>query len=169
LTLGKKLIRFRNLHVSVIEGGIMNPILWPNCECSPEFVRRIPEVLEREGYSVRRREVRTNPKGITPTFHYDVSDGLRRLAAIGVNHHTQPKVIVLFRPLRSGWRLHALFGREKFAMAVIESLVRHGAIKSPLPDEAQFRFLAESDDPVRARHAQMVLAALLREKKKKKA
>jgi hypothetical protein len=112
--------------------------------------------------------MRPNPKGI-PTFHFDVSDGLRRLALIGANHHTQPKVIVLFRPLRPGWRLHALFGREKFAMAVIESLVRHGAIRSPLPDEAKLRFLAKSDDPMKARHAQMVLAALRRQKKKQTA
>jgi hypothetical protein len=62
-----------------------------------------------------------------------------------------------------------LLGREKFAMAVIEILVRHGAIKSPVPDEAKLCFLAESDDPMRARHAQMMLAALLREKKKKMA
>jgi hypothetical protein len=146
----------------------MNPILWPSCECSPELARRIPEVLQREGYSVREREIQPNPKGI-PIFHYVVSDGLRRLVVIGANHHTQPKVIVLFRPLRPGWRLHAFFGREKFAMAVIESLVRHGAIRSPLPDEAKLRFLAKSDDPMKARHAQMVLAALRRQKKKQTA
>ena len=146
----------------------MNPILWPSCECSPELARSIPEVLQREGYLVRKREMRPNLKGI-PTFHYDVSDGLRRLAVIGANHRMQPKVIVLFRPLRPGWRLHALFEREKFAMAVIESLVRLGATKSPLPDEAKFRFLAASDDPMRARHAQMVLAALRRQKKRKTA
>jgi hypothetical protein len=109
-----------------------------------------------------------NPKGI-PTFQYEVSDGLRRLAVIGATHHTDPKVIVLFHPRRPGWRLHAQLGREKFAMAVIESLVRHGAIKSPFPDEAKLRFLAESDDPMRARHAQMMLAALRREKGKKMA
>jgi hypothetical protein len=146
----------------------MNPILWPSCECSPELAQRIPEVLKRERFAVRERDVRTNPKGATPTFHYDVTDGVRRLAAIVVHHHKEPKVVVLFRPLRSGWRLHALFGRERFAMSVIESLVRHGAIKSPLPDEAKLRFLAKSDDPMRAGHAQMVLKALLREKTKKK-
>ena len=146
----------------------MNPILWPSCECSPGLARSIPEVLQREGYSVREREMPPNPKGI-PTFHYEVSDGLRRLAVICANHRTQPKVIVLFRPLRSGWRLHALFGREKFAMAVIESLVRHGASRSPLPDEAKLRFLAKSDDPMKARHAQMVLAALRRQKRKQSA
>ena len=37
-----------------------------------------------------------------------------------------------------------------------------------MPDEAKLRFLAKSDDPLRARHAQMVLAALLQEKKKKR-
>jgi hypothetical protein len=146
----------------------MNPILWPSCECSPDLARRIPAVLQHEGYRVREQEMRPDPKGL-PTFHYQVSDGLRRLAVIGATHHTQQKVIVLFHPLRSGWRLHALFGREKFAMAVIESLVRLGATKSPLPDETKLRFLAASDDPMRVRHAQMVLAALLREKKKKTA
>ena len=145
----------------------MNPILWPTCDCSPELARRIPEVLGREGYSVKQRQVRTSPGGVTPTFHYDVSDGLRRLAVIGVNHRTKEEIVVLFHPRRPGWRLYALFGRERFAMTVIECLVQHGARKSALPDEAKFRFLAESADPMRARHAKMVLAALLREKKKK--
>jgi hypothetical protein len=146
----------------------MNPILWPSCKCSPDLARRIPEILRHEGYSVREREMPANPKGI-PTFHYEVSDGLRRLTVIGATHHADPKVIVLFRPKRRlGWRLHALFGREKFAMAVIESLVRHGAIKSPLPDEAKLRFLAKSEDTMRARHAQMMLAAVLRERNRTK-
>src|SRR5687768_4984494 len=143
----------------------MNPILWPSCECSPELAQRIPDILGRDGYSVRQRDVPTNPKGITLAFHYDVSDGLRRVAVIGMNHRTQPKVVVLFRPKRPGWRLHALLGREKFAMSVIASLVRQGAIKSPLPDEAQLRLLAQSDDRMRARHAQRMLSALLREKR----
>jgi hypothetical protein len=144
---------------------MMDPILWPSCECSPELAQRIPDILARDGYSVRKRDTRTNANGVTLVFHYDVSDGLRRLAAIGVDHRTEPKVIVLFRPKRSGWRLHALIGREKFAMGVLASLVRNGAIKSPLPDEAQLRFLAQSEDRMRARHAQRMLSALLREKR----
>jgi hypothetical protein len=132
-----------------------------------ELSPRIAEILERAGFDVRAREIRALPIGIAPSFQYAVSDGLRRLALIGVKH--RDKMVLLLRPLRPGWRLHALFGREKFASAVLECLLREGAIKSPPPDEAKLRFLAASGDPMRAHSAKKMLDVLLREKKRKNA
>jgi hypothetical protein len=144
----------------------MHPILWPTCECTAELAARLPEILNAAGFSVNPRQVRPSQVGVTLMFDYAISDGVRRVALIGIKHRERGTVIVCLRPLRNGWRLAGLFGPEKFAMAVIECLVREGAAKSPFPDEGKLRFLANSGDPSRARHANAMLAAIRREKKK---
>ena len=122
---------------------------------------RIPDILQDSGYSVWLAEPRQEPGRARVEFDYVVSDGVRKAHLTGVAH--KDRLIVLLDRVGSGLNLRGLWGREEFASAVINCLLREGASAPPPPDEMSLRNLAERGHE----GAKMALDELLREKRRK--